>query len=271
MLKKLIKHARQALNPLRALLPYRFVSRLDAEEYGCFNWQTRELLSGFPIHDADTVVDVGCGAGAASEFAALCGAAVFAVDIDAQAIAGIQRRIKGLTLARPFQTVVSDANPLPLADGIATRVVAQEVIEHVDDPRQFLGELVRVGQPGALYLLSVPDAAAESVQKVLAPDHYWRKPNHLRIFERDDFDRLIEDAGLQIQQRVNYSFFWAMWWILFWSDHGGFEFGSAGTSVLKNWNKTWAALLRAPYGPQVRKALDDFMPKSQVVIARKAA
>ncbi|WP_215199644.1 methyltransferase domain-containing protein, partial [Escherichia coli] len=44
-----------------------------------------------------------------------------------------------------LECLVSDCDPLPLADATATRVVSTEVIEHVDDPRQFLAELVRVG------------------------------------------------------------------------------------------------------------------------------
>src|SRR3546814_7988741 len=32
--------------------------------------------------------------------------------------------------------LVSDANPLPLEDGMATRVICTEVLQHVDDPQQ---------------------------------------------------------------------------------------------------------------------------------------
>jgi SAM-dependent methyltransferase len=268
MWKNLVK---RALKPLRALTPHKFVSHREAEQFGWFNGETRELLAGFSIGEADTVVDVGCGAGRSSEFAARCGATVYAVDIDAEAIASVERRLKRLRPSRPFHTVVSDANPLPLEDGVATRVVCQEVMEHVDDPRRFLEELVRIGRPGARYLLSVPDPAGESLHKVLAPETYWRKPNHLRVFARDEFDRLVREAGLEIVRRAHDSFFWSMWWVLFWSDKGGFEFGSPGTPVLKHWHKTWTALLKTPNGPRVKQALDDFMPKSQILIARKTA
>src|SRR6516162_1036833 len=197
MWNKVVRRARCMLQkPLEALVPHRFVSSRDAEQFGWYNWKKRELLKGFPIGAADTVVDVGCGEGSSSDFAAQCGATVYAVDIDAEAIDAVQRRMKGRKLPRPFHTVQSDANPLPLEDGVATHVLAQEVMEHVDDPRQFLAELVRIGRPGARYLLSVPDPASESLQKALAPEIYWRKPNHLRVFARDEFDRLVRSAGL---------------------------------------------------------------------------
>lgn len=256
---------------IKRVAPYRIVRDLEARQFGWFKHETHELLPGFPITQNDTFVDVGCGDGMSSEFAALCGAEVFAFDIDPDAIASVERRMKGKNPARPFRAAVSDSNPLPLSDGTATRVVCQEVIEHVDDPRQFLAELVRIGKPGARYLLTVPDPASEALQKSLAPDIYWRKPNHLRVLGREEFDGLVEGAGLTIEARTHYSFFWTMWWALFWADKGGFEFGSAGTPVLGHWNKCWTALMAAPNGARVKKALDDHMPKSQIVLARKAA
>lgn len=244
----------------------------EAESAGMFNLEKRELLPGFAMGATDTVVDVGCGEGGSSEFAARCGARVYAVDIDPQALAALQSRMVGQTTTHPLRALLSDANPLPLADGIATHVVAQEVMEHVDDPRQFIAELVRIGRPGARYLLSVPDPLGESIQKALAPEIYWRKPNHVRVFERDEFVRLVSDAGLEIEKRLSYSFFWSMWWILFWSDAGdGFPFGGPGTPVLEHLNKTWVSLMKSPNGPRIKQALDEFMPKSQVILARKAA
>jgi SAM-dependent methyltransferase len=271
MWKTLRNLARRAVGRPRIPEPYEVIRDIDAREFGWFNEDKGELLTGFPIGGGDTVVDVGCGDGMSSDFASRFGAEVYAVDIDQAAIVSVHRRMKGKKPARPFHTVLSDADPLPLEDGIATRVLAQEVMEHVDDPRQFMSELVRIGKPGAKYLLSVPDPASESLQKVLAPEIYWRKPNHLRVFGRDEFDKLVRSSGLEIETRTHYSFYWSMWWVLFWSDKGGFDFGAPATPVLEHWNKTWAALLRSPGGLRVKQALDDFMPKSQVIVARKAA
>jgi SAM-dependent methyltransferase len=270
MWKKVVRRFRRTLRPMRALTPYKYVRDRDAEEFGWYNLKTGELLRGFPVGGEDVVVDVGCGDGPSVEFAALQGAEVYAVDIDPAAIANVRRRLQDIPQGRPCHTLVSDCDPLPLDDGVATRVICQEVMEHVDDPRRFIAELVRIGRPGARYLLTVPDPASETLQRALAPECYWRKPNHLRVFGRDEFDWLVRDAGLTIEWRGHYSFYWSMWWALFWSGHGDFEFGSAGTRVLKYWNKTWAALMAAPKGAHVRKALNDFMPKSQLIIARKA-
>lgn len=271
MLQRLLRKIPGHERLLRRIAPHQFIAERESELCGAFNLAQRELLPGFSIGETDTVVDVGCGEGYASQFAARCGAAVYAVDIDPRALAAVERNMQGQNLQRPFHTLLSDVNPLPLADGVATRVVAQEVLEHVDDPQQFLGELVRVGRPGTLYFLSVPDPGSEFLQKRLAPAGYWCKPNHVRVFGREEFDRLVRDAGLEIEKRLSYSFFWAMWWVLFWSGEGDIEIGSPGTPVLTHWHKTWTALLKTPNGPRIKQALDDFMPKSQVILARKAA
>jgi SAM-dependent methyltransferase len=269
MFENLVKRVRRTLRPIRALSRYKYVRTLDAEEFGWYNWKTGDILPGFPVGGDDIVVDVGCGDGPSVEFAARQGAEVYAIDIDPKAIENVQERLREYQLAHPCHTLVSDCNPIPLPDGIATRVICQEVMEHVDDPAKFIRELVRIGRPGSKYLLTVPDPASESLQKTLAPECYWRKPNHLRVFAREEFDALVQGAGLTIERRAHYSFFWSMWWALFWAGKGGFEFGTAGTPVLKYWNKTWTALMAAPGGVHVRKALNDFLPKSQILLATK--
>ena len=97
------------------------------------------------------------------------------------------------------------------------KVICTEVMEHVDDPERFLAELVRVGKPGALYLLSVPDPASEQVQQLVAPPLYFEKPHHIRIFSRDDFRDLVNQSGLIVEKQTTYGFFWSIFWAFFWT------------------------------------------------------
>lgn len=247
------------------------VPDLDARQFGWFQAETGHLMDGFKITSGDVVVDVGCGEGGTCLFSGNTGAEVIAVDIDPQKIELVNHRMLDCP-ARAYRGIVSDCNPLPLPDETATKVIAQEVTEHVDDPAAFLSELVRIGAPGAQYMISVPDPVGERLQKNIAPSSYWQKPNHLHIFEREEFGRLVTEAGLTIEVRRPYSFYWTMWWVFRWASDGGVgdvPFGAADTQVLKHWNRTWHALIMSPDGARIKKALDDFMPKSQVILARK--
>ncbi|WP_285258714.1 class I SAM-dependent methyltransferase [Halopseudomonas bauzanensis] len=241
------------------------VTILDANLSGWF-LESGELFTDFPIQPEDHVLDVGCGDGGFIGFCAGRGAEVTFVDIDEQKVKETGRRLRD-SPARGTHGVVSDAAPLPLPDNHVNKVICTEVLEHVDDPVNFLAELVRVGKPGALYLLSVPDIASETVQQKVAPSLYFEKPHHIRIFSREDFLRLVGDAGLIIEKQTCYGFFWSMFWAFFWTCDQ--DLSAPWHPLLQQWGRTWQTLLSMRDGPRIKQALDQALPKSQVIIARK--
>ena len=238
----------------------------DAALGGWFDNATGALYTGFQTGPDDVVIDVGCGEGGFTGFCARQGSHVILVDIDANSIAGAAARMRE-TNAKQVEAYVSNCAPIPVADARATRIICTEVLEHVDDPAALMGELHRVAAPGALFLLSVPDPVIEGVQRQLAPELYWRKPNHLRVFGREDFAALVTAAGLTIEHRGSFSFYQALWWSLFWAC--GVPLEAPDHPVLHHLERAWSALLDLPNGPAAKRALDEVMPKSQVIVARK--
>jgi 2-polyprenyl-3-methyl-5-hydroxy-6-metoxy-1,4-benzoquinol methylase len=238
----------------------------DAVLSGWFNQETDELYTGFRITAEDTVLDVGCGDGGSVHFCSMRGAKIIIADIDAAKVEATRQRLSD-TPARSVECHVTDCNPLPIADATATRVVSTEVIEHVDDPAQFLAELVRVGKPGALYLLSVPHPSSEDLQKGIAAPDYFEKPNHIRIISEEQFKAMVSDAGLEVLSHSQYGFYWSMWMLLFWE--AKVEFSNADHPLLNHWADTWKTILDSPRGAQIKQALDGVVAKSQVIIARK--
>lgn len=253
--------------PGAGLQPVPEPSLYDSALSGWFINRTGELLKGFAISAADTVLDVGCGDGKFAYFSANQGAEIILADVDAGSLERARERL-GSTSARSVTThVVKDGEPLPVADATATRVVAMEVLEHVDDPGAFMKELIRVGKPGAQYLISVPGEISESVQKTLAPPGYFERPNHIRIFTMEDFEALVISSGLIIERKENYGFYHTLWWSFFWTCDQ--ELSAPWHPLLKSWEHTWGLLLATKDGEKVKKTLDAHMPKSQAIIARK--
>lgn len=250
----------------------------DAVMSGWFNADSGELVPGFEVTSQDTVVDVGCGTGGASLFCARQGATVYFSDMEQEKVDEASQRLASTNNERCFG-LVSDTNPLPLEDGIATRVVAMEMLEHVNDPQQIMTELVRIGRPGALYLLSVPDAKGEHLQKDFAAPEHYQAPNHVRIYSREGFAELVEQSGLVIEQRQYVGFYWVIWMYLFWAYQRISEQPFDGATLdklcppypaaLEDWAQLWMKLLNSREGPDIKRLLDESLAKSQIIIARK--
>lgn len=207
---------------------------VDLVQSGWFQNESGELFQGFPIGGDDVVLDVGCGAGFATMYAASRGAHVIFSDVVAEKVENLRERVVA-TPARTEQGLVSDSDPLPLADATATRVAALEMLEHVSDPQKVMRELVRVGKPGALYLLAVPDARSEHMQQ-----------------------------GLLIGHRGTYGFFWSMWMLIYWTwaKSTGQDLDSIPHDVVQppypqivnDWAKLWHAIIKMPASDSMKNA-----------------
>lgn len=243
------------------------IGLIDIHQSGWLQNETGELVRGFAITAEDVVLDIGCGEGGYALFSARQGAEMILADVDADKLDTARARLEKEG-ARSVRTLVTDADPLPLPDNVITRVVAMEVLEHVENPHQFMRELVRVARPGALFLLTVPDEIIEGVQKHIAPAAYFERPNHIRIFKRGELEQLARDSGLSVESSMQYGFYHAVWWSLYWACENQ-PLSPPWQPLLENWAQTWSTLLSLPAGPRIKAALDDVMPKSQVVVARK--
>lgn len=254
----------------------RFCGLRDAVKRGWYHLETGELFAGFQVTQNDIVLDVGCGQGNAVLFCARQGAHVVFTDVDEHKIKALLAQVL-LTKARKAEGFVSDALPLPLPDNYATKILATEMLEHTENPESILAELARVGAPGAKYLISVPDARSEQFQKPVAHQFYFAAPNHIQIFDKDRFVRLVAQAGLKIERYDTWGFYWTVFMALFWMVHPAGELDGALWDkinppyhpLLQNWSNFWAGLLEYPGSDKLLQSFDEFLPKTQVIIAKK--
>jgi SAM-dependent methyltransferase len=226
-------------------------------------------VKGLEIGPEDTVVDVGCGAGFVCAYAGRRRAAVIGIDVDNDAVGQADEAMRGVP-ARSWTPIQSRCDPIPLPDATATVVIATEVLEHVADPARFLAELVRIGRPGARYVVTAPHPASESVMGAVAPAWYWREPFHVRVFREGELDDLIRSAGLEVTATAARGFQLAVWWVF------RFALGAqiaepppTDHPLLAHWDAAWKALDSTPGGTLASEALDRLLPKSQLVLARK--
>lgn len=101
-----------------------------------------ELLSG-----AATLVDVGCGPG--GDVVALGADRCLGVDRSAAMCAAALT--KGAIVCR------ANAHRLPFNDGQFAGAIADRVLQHVEDPAQVIGEMVRVLHQGGRLVIADPD------------------------------------------------------------------------------------------------------------------
>jgi SAM-dependent methyltransferase len=239
----------------------------DARLNGWWQHETNFMYHDFEVSAHDVVVDIGCGNGGIASYCAQRGAELILVDIDAQKIEATRQRL-ATSNARSVTTHVGDAMAIPVADATATRVVCTEVVEHVDDPAQVLRELVRIGKPGAVYLITVPDGINEDVMRPFAPKECYEKPNHIHIFDRTAFRTLVDESGLEVISHTTNGFFWAMWWSLFWLS-GQKDLKAPWHPVLNKWTETWQAVLELPNGALFKQSMEQAIAKAQIIVARK--
>ena len=135
-----------------------------------------------------------------------------------------------------------------------------------------MAELVRLGRPGAQYLLSVPGPGRNTCSGA-SPRPTSGRPTTSTSFSRDDFARLVQDAGLVIEHRQASGFFWVMGMIFFWASEraAGRELGGAVRdriqppypALMEDWARLWENLLARPDGLEINTCSTISCPRAR--------
>lgn len=153
----------------------------------------------------ERVLDLGCGSGRHAFAAAKAGAAVVALDAGDAQVREVQGMLGAMVEAGELDpsscragAVRGDALELPFPDGSFDRVVASEVLEHVDDDVAAMAELARVVRPGGSVAVTVPRCGPEVVNWLLSDEYHDVPGGHVRIYRRPTLERRLASTGLAV-------------------------------------------------------------------------
>jgi len=141
-----------------------------------------------------TIVDVGCGAGRLHT--RLTGMMDGYVGVDAV-------RYEGFPAAARFVQADLNRDRIPVPDASADITISLETIEHLENPRAFFRELVRIAKPGGWIAVSTPNQRSlVSLGALLTKEHFSafrdnNYPAHQTALLDTDLLRIARENHLQ--------------------------------------------------------------------------
>ena len=157
--------------------------------------QTRYDLLELISPTAKSILEFGCGEaplGEALKRRQRC--RVVGIELDAAAAAVAKKRIDAV-----YRGDVRDI--VSILDEQFEWIIGGDIVEHLDEPWSFLGDLRRVSAPGGHLLLSIPNLANASVVSDLLRGRFdyvymgLTCAGHLRFFTRRSIEELLSIAG----------------------------------------------------------------------------
>jgi ubiquinone/menaquinone biosynthesis C-methylase UbiE len=179
------------------------------------NWpekETRRLMKAMDGVVNGIVLDAGCGDGTFDRI--ICNhhpaLTLYGMDISRTAVG----KAVSDHLPQRLSFAVGDVVSLPFKDGMFDCVILVEVIEHVFDVPQLLGELKRVLKDGGRLFITTTDF--NLLKKVIIAmflfERYFYPTNpHIRIFTRKSLKDILRKNGFNVfSYRWNGSYFGIM-------------------------------------------------------------
>ncbi len=156
------------------------------------------------LQAGERLLDLGAGAGRHAFESYRRGAHVVACDLDRaelKDVRGLFEAMSGAGEAPSSATatcVNGDATRLPFADESFHRIIASEVLEHVESDAAALGELARVLRPGGMLAVTVPAQLPERVCWALSDEYHapFVEGGHVRIYRGATLRHRLRAAGL---------------------------------------------------------------------------
>ena len=163
--------------------------------------------------------------------------------------------------------VLATITKLPFQDGVFDAVICSEVLEHVDNPKTAVAELLRVLKPGGNLAVSVPRFWPERICWAISKPYREAPGGHIRIYKKKELQGLIEDAGGKCW-RVSHkhALHVPYWWLKCILGHKNEDF--LLVSLYKKFLE-WEIIRRPPLFGMLDTLLSPIVSKSVVLYVKK--
>ncbi len=226
------------------------------------------------LQPGERLLDLGCGFGRHAYEAARRGAHVVACDLAGAELAQVRATFAAMSEAGEqhtgtCQAVQGDATTLPFPDLSFDKVIASEVLEHVDSDDRALAELTRVLRPGGVLAVTVPTWFPEKVCWALSDEYHAPKAvgGHVRIYRHSRLRDRIRHAGLTpFSSHHAHALHSPYWWLrcAVGPDNDDHRMVAAYRRLLE-----WDIVRQPRITRIVDRVLRPFMGKSLVLYSRK--
>jgi SAM-dependent methyltransferase len=163
--------------------------------YEKFDWEALKaedlhekatLIHSLIPENVKTILDVGCGNGAITNFLA-----------DYYTVTGLDRSESALEYVNTNK-ILASADAIPIKDNVFDLVFSSELLEHLEDEVlvNTVKEIKRVSK--SYILISVPNAENPDKLSIQCPEckYIFNRPNHLRSFSIASLTRLFPEYEL---------------------------------------------------------------------------
>jgi ubiquinone/menaquinone biosynthesis C-methylase UbiE len=216
------------------------------------------------------VLDAGCGSGRhICEAFRSRGVDVIGIDLKRDDIVTTRNFLSLMTDGSSGFSMVAMATitRLPFQDGVFDAVICSEVLEHVDNHKTAVTELLRVLKPGGNLAVSVPRFWPERICWAISKPYREALGGHIRIYKNNELQRLIEDAGAKCWKVSHkHALHAPYWWLKCIVGHKNEDF------LLVNLYKKfleWEIIRRPPLLGMLDTLLSPIVSKSVVFYAKK--
>jgi len=161
----------------------------------------------------------------------------------------------------------ADVTKLPFAEGVFDVVVCSEVLEHVEESRTAVSELVRVLKSGGDLVVTVPRFWPERICWAISSAYHHEPGGHIRIYKKGELLRLVEAAGTRCWRiRYRHALHTPYWWLKCLVGHKNEAF-----PLVRAYRKflEWDIIRHPPLMAMIEHTLNPLIGKSMIFYLKK--